>query len=153
MTVTNIEQAAQKLAKRKPAPTSKPPGDLFDADGRRIIQHKTGHLPAILDLLEIALSESPGLHLFRYAGRLARVYQADEPQDKSIKRPSGAIMVHPVEPAHMAELAGRAAMHQKWDSRAADYVICDCPRRAADMLLARGGLCSPIWWDSSKPRR
>lgn len=136
--VTTLEQAAEKLAKKKPRPPSQPPGDLFAPDGKRIIQHKTGHLPAVLDLVEIALSESPNLHLFRYAGRLARVYQADEPKDKSVKRPAGAIMVHPVESAHMAELAGRAATHQKWDSRVADYVISDCPRRVADALLARG---------------
>lgn len=118
--------------------SSNPPGDLFDADGVRIIQHKNGHLPAILDLLEVALSESPGLHVFRYAGRLARVYQADQPKDKRIKRPAGAIMVHPVEAAHLVELAGRAAKHQKWDARAADFVACDCSRRVADALLARG---------------
>ena len=136
--VTNIEQAAEKLAKKKPRPPSQPPGDLLSPDGKRIIQHKTGHLHVVLDLVEIALSESPNLNLFRYAGRLARVYQADEPKDKSVKRPAGAIMVHPVESAHMAELAGRAAVHQKWDSRVADYIISDCPRRVADALLARG---------------
>lgn len=136
--VTSIEQAAEKLAKKKPQPSSKPPGDLFTPDGKRIIQHKTGHLPTVLDLVEMALSESPDLHLFRYAGRLARVYQAEEPRDKSVKRPAGAIMVHPVESAHMTELAGRAAMHQKWDSRVSDYVLSDCPRRVADALLSRG---------------
>lgn len=124
--------------KRKPPRMSKPPDDLFTAEGKRIIQHKTGHQPAVLDLLEIALSESPELHLFRYAGRLARVYQAEEKRDSNVKRATDAIIVTPVEPAHMTELAGRAAVHQKWDSRVSDYVISDCPRRAADMLLARG---------------
>ena len=137
--VTPLEKAAAKLAtKSKAKPPSAPPGDLFAADGRRIIQHKTGHLPTIIDLVEQSLSESPHLHLFRYASRLARVYQADEPKDKSVKRPAGAIMVHPVESAHLAELAGRAATHQKWDSRASEYVVTDCPRRVADSLLARG---------------
>lgn len=137
--VTSLEAAAEKLAaKKKPKPPSTPPGDLFTSDGKRIIQHKNGHLPAILDLVETALSEAPHLHLFRYAGRLARVYQAEETKDKSVKRPAGAIMVHPVEAAHMAELAGRAANHQKWDSRISDFVITDCPRRTADSLLARG---------------
>jgi putative DNA primase/helicase len=136
--VTSLEQAAEKLAKNKAPVPSKPPGNLFEADGRRIIQHKNGHLPAILDLVEISLSESPNLHLFRYAGRLARVYQAEQQKDKSVKRPAGAIMVHPVESAHMAELAGRAATHQKWDIRAKGYVPSDCPRRVADSLLARG---------------
>jgi putative DNA primase/helicase len=136
--VTSLEEAAEMLAKKKAPIPSKPPGDLFEAGGRRIIRHKNGHLPAILDLVEISLSEAPNLHLFRYAGRLARVYQAEQQKDKSVKRPAGAIMVHPVESAHMAELAGRAATHQKWDLRAKDYVISDCPRRVADALLARG---------------
>ncbi len=136
--VTSLEEAAEKLARKKPQPTSKPPGDLFTPDGKRIIQHKTGHLPAVLDLLEIALSESPSLHLFRYAGRLARVYQAEEVRDKSVKRAADALIVTPVEVAHMQELAGRAATHHKWDSRVSDYVLSDCPHRTAAALLARG---------------
>jgi len=135
--VTNLEKAAAKLATKSKSPAS-PPGDLFDPSGKRIIQHKNGHLPAVLDLVERALGECPELNLFRYAGRLARVYQAENQQDKTVKRPSGAIMVHPVESAHMVELAGRAAIHQKWDSRVSDYVQTDCPRRAADSILARG---------------
>ena len=136
--VTSIEKAAEKLAKKKPQPPSTPPGDLFDANGKRIIQHKAGHLPAVLDLMEVALSEAPDLNIFRYAGRLARVYQADEPKDKSVKRPAGALMVHPIESAHLVELAGRAAKHQKWDSRLSEYVNTDCPRRITDSFLARG---------------
>ena len=61
-------------------------GELFDAQGRRIIRHQPSQLPEILDALEVALSESGTLNLFRYAGRLARVYQADESADKNISR-------------------------------------------------------------------
>ncbi|MBK7416262.1 MAG: hypothetical protein IPJ38_15345 [Dechloromonas sp.] len=137
--VTTLEKVASKLAsKPKPAPSTTPPGDLFAADGKRIIQHKNGHLPTVIDLLEISLSESPDLNLFRYAGQLARVYQAAEPRDKSAKIPASAVMVQPVEPPLLGELAGRAAYHQKWDSRLSDYVATDCPRRAVDSLLARG---------------
>src|SRR5690606_17602857 len=98
-------------------PANTPDGDLFDAEGRRIIRHQQGQLPATLDALGQALSESPSINLFRYAGRLARVYQADEHEDKNIKRPAGAIMLHPVESAHLVEVATRAATHEKWDSR------------------------------------
>ena len=137
--VTTLETAAAQLAKKqKPKPTSAPPGDLFAPDGKRIIQHKNGHLPVVLDLVECSLSESPELNVYRYADRLARVYQAEQQKDKSIKRPAGALMVHPIESAHLAELAGRAANHQKWDARHDDYVATDCPRRVADSLLARG---------------
>lgn len=136
--VTPIEQAAEKLAKKKPQPMSTPPGDLFDATGKRIIQLKTGYMPAILDLLEIALSESPDLNIFRYAGHLARVYQVEKPRGKGVKRAAGAIIVQPVEPAHQVELLGRSALLQKWDSRKLEYVPSDCPRRIAESFLARG---------------
>ena len=134
--VTNLEKAAAKLAKAK-KPRS-PSGSAFDSDGRRVIRHDPGNLPGVLDQIEAALAESPEQNVYRYAGRLARVYQADEPTDKSVKRPAGAIMVHPVESPLLAELATRAARHEKFDSRTGSYKPCDCPRRIADNLLSRG---------------
>lgn len=136
--ITNLEEAAAELSRKKKAKPTSAPDELFDASGRRIIRHNPSQLPAVLDALEMALSETEALHLFRYAGRLARVYQADEAVDTSVKRPAGAIMVHPVEPAHLAELATRAALHEKWDARRSDYTPIDCPRRVADAFLARG---------------
>jgi len=136
--ITSLEKAAAELAKKKRARPTDSPDELFDANGRRVIRHNPSQLPAVLDSLEMALSETEALHLFRYASRLARVYQADEPVDSNVKRPAGAIMVHPVESAHLAELATRAALHEKWDSRRSDYTPIDCPRRVADAFLARG---------------
>lgn len=135
--VTNLEKAAAKLASKGKKPT-RPAGGTYDANGKRVIRHEPGELPSILDQVETALSESPEQNVYRYAGRLARVYQAEEPADKSIKRPAGAIMVHPVESPLLAELAGRAALHEKFDARSSSYKPCDCPRRVADALLSRG---------------
>ena len=135
--VTNLERAAAKLASKGKKP-ARPTGDTYDANGRRVIRHNPGELPTILDQVEIALSESPEQNVYRYAGRLARVYQAEEPADKSVKRPAGAVMVHPVESPLLAELAGRAAIHEKFDARSSSYKPCDCPRRVADALLSRG---------------
>lgn len=118
-------------------PQSKAP-ESFDANGKRRIQHDNGKLPEILDQLEIALTEAPELNLFRYAGRLARVYQASDATDAAIHRPAGAVMVHPVESAHMVELAGRAAIHEKFDSRSGEYRSCNCPSRVTESFLARG---------------
>lgn len=112
-------------------------GGTFDTDGRRVIQHRNGELPRILDEVARSLAEA-NANLYRYAGRLARVYQAGEATSGAVRRPVGALMVHPVESAHLVELAGRAARHEKWDSRAGDYVPCDMPRRVADSFLARG---------------
>jgi len=113
-------------------------GSLFDATGRRVIRHDPGQLPAIVDAVEIALSESPEQNAFRYANQLARVYQADAPDDKNIKRPAGTLIVHHIEAALLQELACRAATHEKFDSRANSYKVFDCPRRVAEAFLARG---------------
>lgn len=112
-------------------------GGTFNADGQRVIQHRNGELPRILDEVANSLADS-NANLFRYAGRLARVYQAGEATNGPIRRAAGALMVHPVESPHLVELAGRAARHEKWDSRVGDYVPCDMPRRVADCFLARG---------------
>ena len=128
--VTPIEKAAERLQKRGPS--------SFDSSGRRVIRHDPGHLPDIIDQIETALAEAPEQNIYRYAGRLARVYQADEPSDKAVKRPAGAILVHPIESPLLAELATRAARHEKFDARSGGYKPCDCPRRVADSLLSRG---------------
>lgn len=128
--VTSLDKAAEKLKKRGPS--------SFDSSGRRVIRHDPGKLPEILDQIEEALAEARHLNLYRYAGQLARVYQADEPADKSVKRPVGAIMMHPVESPLLAELATSGALHEKYDARTGSYKPCDCPRRVADNLLSRG---------------
>lgn len=126
-----------KAGKRRPRTSHDASTGIFDADGRRKIQHVAGELPNILDQIGAALSEANS-NLFRYAGRLARVYQASEETTGSVRRPAGALMVHPVESAHLVELGGRAAQHEKWDSRVGGFVSCDMPRRVADSYLARG---------------
>jgi len=128
-------KAGTKAAQNQGAPR---PAGAFDANGRRTIRHDNGKLPEILDTLEDALAEAHGLNLFRYASRLARVYQASEATDGAVRGPAGAIMVHPVEAAHLVELAGIAATHEKHDARSNADRPCDCPRRVADAFLARG---------------
>lgn len=135
--ITSLEKAARKLEKTARKPSGRPP-ESFDPSGKRVITLDNGKLPEILDQTEIALAEADELNVMRYAGRLARVYQSDEAGDGSVRRPQGAVMVHPVEPSHFVELAGRAAIFQKFDARSGDYRISDCPRRVADSFLARG---------------
>lgn len=133
--VTPLEKRARKLEKtvRRAAP---PEG--FDPEGRRIIVHENGQLPAILDQAEIALAEAPELNLFRHAGRLARVHHSTEPVETKVRRPAGSLMIFPVEAPHLVELLGRAARHEKYDSRTGAMRPCDVPRRIADSFLARG---------------
>lgn len=133
--VSSLEKAAEKLARKKKSPTRT--SGSFGADGKRVIQHRNGELPRILDEVALSLADADA-NLFRYAGRLARVYQAGEATHGPVRRAVGALMVHPVESAHLVELAGRAAHHEKWDSRSEEYVPCDMPRRVADSFMARG---------------
>ena len=138
--VTSLEKAAEKLAKGGKGsrrPKAEKSSGTYDANGKRVIRHLAGELPSILDQLGAALAEA-NANLFRYAGRLARVYQAGEEQHGDVKRAAGALLVHPVEAAHLQELGGRAADHEKWDSRSTAFVPCDMPRRVADVYLARG---------------
>lgn len=128
-----ISEAKAKSPGGSPRPVSE-----FSAEGVRVIHHDNGRIPEILDALEEAFSESPVLNLYRYAGRLARVHHCSEASDGAVKRPAGAVMVHPVEPAHLVELAGRAARHDKHDARSNSDRPCDCPRRVAEAYLARG---------------
>lgn len=135
--VTSLEKAAERLLKASRNRSSPRPAVEFNADGRPVIHHDNGKLPEILDALELALAKKPDLNLYRYAGRLARVHQAADISDDQARRPAGAVMVHPVDPAHLVELAGLAAIHEKWDAREKQDRPCDCPRRVADSFLAR----------------
>lgn len=116
-------------------------GEFFTPDGRRLIQHKAGHLPEILDQLGVALSEfcAGGGNLFRWGTGLSRVYVAAAPEKKNkVIRPAGSMTVHAVGAPHLVELAGRAAGHEKYDGRKNDWVRCDCPPKVAEAYLARG---------------
>lgn len=111
--------------------------ETYDADGKRVIRHDPGQLPAILDQLGLALSESCD-NLFCYTGRIVRVYAAPESGKGSVHRPRGALILHPVDGAHLTELATASAIHERYDARSEGYKQCDCPRRVADAYLARG---------------
>ncbi len=136
-----LDKAIAEGSKKKPrkkhlraVPTG---GETFDAGGRRVIRHDPGKLPEILDQLGAALAEYAG-NMYVYAGRLVRVYSVPEAQSGSVHRPRGALILHPVDAAHLVELAGRAAIHERFDARADRYKPCDCPKRVAEAYLARG---------------
>lgn len=129
-TVTRLEAAAEKAAKRGTPPA--------DPSGIPVIRHDPGELPAVLDQLLEALAAASNLDVYVYTGRLARVYRASEAAKDGIRRAAGAVLVHPIEAPLLGELAGRAARHEKFDARSGGYKPCDCPRRVADALLARG---------------
>lgn len=113
----------------------------FDADGLRIIQHDPGKLPQVLDAIGSALSEfcAGGGNLFRWGAGLSRVYVlAEDVEDRKVTRWAGSVTLHPVGAAHLTELAGRAASHEKYDARSEKYKVIDCPPKACEAYLARG---------------
>lgn len=136
--VTHLEQAAEKLAKtsRRRSPAQQSTG-TYDSSGARVIRHDPGRLPEILDELGAALADY-GSNLFVFAGRMVRIYPAPETPGNGISRARGALILHPVDGAHLAELAGLAALHERYNARSEGYQRCDCPRRVADSYLSRG---------------
>lgn len=109
----------------------------FDAEGVAAINHYQGRLPEILDAIGKCLSANKALNIFVHAGRLVRIYE-NPGQEKGVFRAHSALVIHPIEKAHLAELIGRAANHFKFDCRSKDWVKCDCPSRVAEAYLSRG---------------
>ena len=128
--------ASDNKAKRKRLRVVKG-GETFNPSGRRVIRHDPGKLPEVLDQLGQALAEYGG-NLFSYTGRLVRVYPAPETAGGGVHRPRGALILHTVDGPHLAELATRAAIHERYDARSEGYKPWDCPRRVADAYISRG---------------
>lgn len=112
-------------------------GATYDGNGTRVIRHDGGKLPEILDQFGLAMAELDA-NLFIHAARLVRVYPAQGGKSGGIHRPKGALIIHPVDSAHLSEMGTRAAVHERYDARSEKYKIIDCPRRIADAYLARG---------------
>ncbi len=133
----SISKPSNKKA-RLPPKLSGGSSGTFNAEGKRVIRHDQGNLPDILDALGAALAEADDLNLFVHSGRLVRIYPASDKQMGSVHRPKGTLILHDVDAAHLAELAGRAAIHEKFDLRTESYRKIDCPRRVTEAYLARG---------------
>lgn len=102
-----------------------------------VIHHTSGQLPEILDQLGAALSKID--NLFVWVGKLVRLHRTEASNYfAALRRPEGAVILVEVDAAHLCELAGRAALHMKYDRRSSDYITYDCPLRVAQAYLARG---------------
>lgn len=94
-------------------------------------------LPEILDQLGAALAAFGGI--FVRSGRLVRLHRLQTASvSAALIRPEGTVTLVEVDAAHLGELAGRAALHMKYDGRSGDYRACDCPIKVAQAYLARG---------------
>lgn len=102
-----------------------------------VIHHVAGELPAILDQLGKALATVE--NLFVWSGRLVRLHRLTTTTCSSaLTRPEGLVILVEVDAAHLQEVAGRAALHMKYDGRSGEYRTCDCPIKVAQNYLARG---------------
>ncbi len=108
---------------------------ISDEEERPNIFHNPGELPTIIDEI-LAAIRSHGIYV--WSGGLYRVHVLPSEEEGYIKRPAGAVLMHRIDAAHLAELATKAANHFKYDSRAKDYRVMDCPRRTAESVLSRG---------------
>jgi putative DNA primase/helicase len=138
MSVSSLEKAAERKLKTIKATPAPRPVLAYDPDGHPIIRHDNGKLPEICDAALDAIAARPDLNVMRFAGGLACVYPAAEATDGPVKRPAGAVLVHPLTVPLMAEVLTRAARHEKRDARSGEDRPCDCPRRVAETVLARG---------------
>jgi putative DNA primase/helicase len=103
------------------------------------IYHEPGKLPEVLDAIEDAIAEmADEANIYIWGGSLFRIYRLKEPDEGHIKRPAGAVLLHRVDAAHLAEIATMAASHFRYDKRSDGWRPMDCPRRAADAVLSRG---------------
>lgn len=132
---TETEEQARARATVTKLPTAR--AALADSGGLPVIHHTAGQLPEILDQLGAALAKVE--NLFVWAGRLVRLHRLGTAcGGAAIHRPEGAVILVEVDAAHLCELAGRAALHMKYDGRSGEYRTCDCPIKVAQAYLARG---------------
>jgi len=138
VTETPAQRAAREAASRKDeTPHQSSEVASFDSEGRRVIRHLAGRLSEIADAVVHVLADTDA-GVYASSSGLVRVYPARENKNSSVTRPKGALTLHSVDATHLAEIAGRVVKHEKFDGRAKDWVPCDCPRRVAETVLARG---------------
>lgn len=109
----------------------------FDPDGRPVIRHKAGQRPAVLDAIGKVFAAESDINLMVHAGRLTRLYVVDT-STGWVQRQQGALIMKEADSHLVAELATSKAIHHKWDNRAGDYKVIDCPRGTAEGYISRG---------------
>lgn len=135
---SHLENVAEKIAKtNKRQASDKKSTGTFDADGRRVIRHDAGRLPEVIDEIGAALAEYSG-NLFSYTNRLVMLYPAAELPGKGVSRPRGALILHQVDASYLAEIAGRVAIHERFNVKDGVYKPINCPRYMTEGYLARG---------------
>lgn len=101
-----------------------------------VIQHEPGRLPENIDETINALIKSD-LGIYRWAGGLYRIHRLSEDQSGPVYRPKNCLVLASIDGTQLLELSTAAAVHTKFDARAKDYKVTNCPRLVAEGILAR----------------
>lgn len=102
-----------------------------------LIRWVQGKLPEIVDQAEAALMSS--VRFFQRGSQLVRIVRRDKPTNRDYDQPLGVLALHGVDKSWLVEAMTRAALWQKFDSRATAWVRMNAPELAANTYLARAG--------------
>lgn len=114
-----------------------PPIEAYSADGRALIQVRSGELPQVVDDAEHYLIES-GVGIFQHGTRLVRVGAWDQGTG-AIHRPHGSGVLIDIGPEWLSDAMGRVIRWERWDARKGEMKRTDCPSKVATTLLSRSG--------------
>lgn len=103
---------------------------------RPVITHEPGLIHRAVDETLAALKIAD-LGLYDWAGGLYELHVLEQAQTRPVRRPRGSVIMTPVSKVRLLELATRAAVHRKYDARAQDYRVTNCPGLVADAVLER----------------
>lgn len=130
--VVDVDASAQTQSVGLPVSVPPPAG----APKRRTVQVIPSKLPETVDQAEAALVEQCN-DIFQRAGIIVRPVQAliDVADGQQVD----GVRLSQVNKHHLAERLTGAAVWEKYDARAGDFVPIDCPVKIAETYLARDG--------------
>lgn len=129
------DQINADLEKINTATSNYGSGESMACDLQPEIYHKPGELPTIIDNI-LASIRPHGVYV--WSSGLYRLHVLPTEVEGQIKRPAGAVLMHRIDAAHLAEIATKAAKHFKYDTRSKEYRVIDCPRRVSESVISRG---------------
>ncbi|MEJ2630924.1 MAG: hypothetical protein P8011_01600 [Acidihalobacter sp.] len=103
--------------------------------GRPVIRLIDGEAPQIGDEI-LASLRTHGLYV--HGDRLVMVLRPKTAPSRGIERPAHAPILHTLDSAGLADLAGRHIRFERFDARRGEWVPRDLSRRYCDAILSRG---------------
>jgi hypothetical protein len=146
-----VKKARAARRKLKVVVAPPPGGDGPEASAQPDILLEAGQLHVTVGKAEDALLASEGVPVFQRGNALVRVIRTEsvtvwrrrrkdpEAAETLFQRPSGALVIHPVETAYLIDRFTAAANWKKWDGHVMDWRPADCPPKVAEVYLARAG--------------